>query len=113
MDTTVQDFLAESRFNKSADLSDIDGQQTFHVTYADFGYRNEPNPDEEHVLLFSGPMMASRFILVSKHEIAKSYGIRIIAIDRPGFGGTEAVEIGKRIDITRGKSFPSTSRLSS
>lgn len=108
MDTAAQDYLADPRFNRSVELAGINGQQAFQITYADFGYRNELNPDEERVLLFFGPMFASRFIHVAKDEMAKRHGIRIISIDRPAIGGTQAVEVGKRLDVTKGGYFLSS-----
>lgn len=76
---------------------------TLKVTYADSGYRNEQAPEEEHVLLFYGPMMATRWMSASKHTLAKKHKVRIIQIDRPGFGGTDEVDVADRISVCRGE----------
>lgn len=103
MATAIEEFVADSRFSQSLELHGIDGRDVFRVAYADFGYRNVANPEEERVLLYFAPMLGSRFIYVAKDEMAKSHGVRVICIDRPGFGATDAIDVAKRIDVTRGE----------
>lgn len=103
MTTAIDEFVADARFSQSLELRGIAGRDVFRVAYADFGYRNEANPDEERVLLYFAPMLGSRFIYVAKDQMAKTHGVRVICIDRPGFGATNAVDVSKRIDVTRGE----------
>ncbi|KFA65019.1 hypothetical protein S40285_05627 [Stachybotrys chlorohalonatus IBT 40285] len=98
MDT--QAFLESPCFNRIVDLDGIEGSSSYRVQYADYGYRNEASEDEK-VLLFLGPMFASRMVHVAKNDFAERHKVRIIAIDRPGFGGTDAVGTSKRLDVTR------------
>lgn len=100
MDT--QAFLESPCFNRIVDLDGIEGSSSYRVQYADYGYRNEASEDEK-VLLFLGPMFASRMVHVAKNDFAERHKVRIIAIDRPGFGGTDAVGTSKRLDVTRGE----------
>jgi hypothetical protein len=108
--TDVDAFVDDPRFNQKFDLLPSQGSSrdyTIKVTYADYGYRNEAHPEEETVLLWFGPMMASRLIGILRDKTARREKIRIISIDRPGMGGTDAVSGESRIRICRGVSaFP-------
>lgn len=77
----------------------------FHITYADYGHRDEQHPETETVLLFFGPLGGSRWIHVAKDAVAKRRRIRIIHPDRPGFGGTDAVDMKHRIQTWSGALF--------
>ncbi|OKL62453.1 hypothetical protein UA08_02901 [Talaromyces atroroseus] len=100
MATEVDAFVDDPRFNQNFELLSSLGS-TIKVTYADYGYRNEAHPEEETVLLWFGPMMASRLIGILRDKAARQDKIRIIAIDRPGMGGTDAVPGESRIRICR------------
>jgi pimeloyl-ACP methyl ester carboxylesterase len=110
-------YLDDPRFSQSFELpaGSLPHRQTpFKVTYADFGYRNEAtrsegqhedeNGDgEERVLLLFPGMMASRWLQTTKDKLAKQHKIRVVAPDRPGFGGTDAVSVDQRLDVWRSK----------
>ncbi|KAM0425472.1 hypothetical protein ACHAPT_009261 [Fusarium lateritium] len=100
---SIDGFLQDPRFHRSFSFpaSPEDGQTTLQVKYADFGYRNEANPQEENVLLFFPPLMGSRLLHITKDDLAKRHKIRFISIDRPGIGGTSEVELEKRVSISR------------
>jgi hypothetical protein len=105
--TDTDAFVNDPRFNQKFDLLPSQGSNRDHtikVTYADYGYRNEAHPEEETVLLWFSPMMASRWIGILRDERARREKIRIISIDRPGMGGTDAVSGESRIRICRGMS---------
>ncbi|KAI9150580.1 hypothetical protein HJFPF1_10354 [Paramyrothecium foliicola] len=95
----AQAFLRDPRFNRSVELQ-IGGQRSLHVKYADFGYQNEASGGD-NVLLFLGPMFGSRMLHVFKDDLAKQHQVRFICIDRPGFGGTDAVGIAERLEVSR------------
>ncbi|KAI0203181.1 hypothetical protein F4808DRAFT_54893 [Astrocystis sublimbata] len=87
--------LDDERFNQSFTLPvDTNRPQELKVTYADFGHRNN-----EHVLLFCGPLLGSRYVLATKDKLARRLGVRIISPDRPGFGGTTDAEPADRIRV--------------
>lgn len=108
-DTTDEDaFVDDPRFHQEFDLlpSPESGRDyTIKVTYADYGYRNEAHPEEETVLLWFGPMMASRLVGILRDKMARREKIRVISFDRPGMGGTDAVPGESRIRICRGVSL--------
>ncbi|KAF5009054.1 hypothetical protein FDECE_4706 [Fusarium decemcellulare] len=101
----LEGFLQDPRFNRIFTLpaDPASNRAAIDVKYTDFGYRNETNPNEENVLLFFAPLMASRMLHVAKDGVAKRHKVRIISLDRPGLGGTSDVELERRIPICRGK----------
>ncbi|KAI1012001.1 hypothetical protein LB503_004371 [Fusarium chuoi] len=96
-------FLKDPRFSQTfklpADLSDDHGD--LQVKYSDYGYHNAA---DENVLLFFAPLCASRIFHCAKDELAKKYRVRIVVMDRPGFGGTDPVKLEKRPAMCRSKS---------
>jgi hypothetical protein len=99
-----QTFLTDPRFSQTfhlpPDPSD-DRTTAIQVKYADYGYQNLSNPEEENVLLFFAPLCASRIIHCTKDELAKKHRVRIVVMDRPGFGGTDPVKLEKRTVLCR------------
>jgi hypothetical protein len=98
-------FLKDPRFSQTfqlpADPSDDHG--TLQVKYADYGYHSPTSPEDEHVLLFFAPLCASRIFHCAKDELAKKYRVRIVVMDRPGFGGTDAVKLEERPVLCRSR----------
>ncbi len=72
------------------------------ITYADYGYRNEENPEAENVFLFFPPLLGSRWMHTAKDGIAKRFKVRIINVERPGYGGTDEVEVQDRLRVWQG-----------
>lgn len=77
--------------------------EPFKVTYADYGYRDESRPGQESVLLFFPPLMGSRLLHIAKDALAKRHRIRVISLDRPGFGGTGPAEAQDRLALWSGQ----------
>lgn len=101
--------LDDPRFNRFFELPANPGagrDTPFKVKYTDYGYRNEAHPDQENVLLFFPPLMASRLLQVTKDELAKKHKIRIISLDRPGIGGTDPASPDKRLALWQGEFCP-------
>lgn len=104
--TSLDDYLADPRFSRTFELPPDHSSNrpgSFTIKYADYGYRNEVHPEQENVLLFFGSLMGSRLAHVAKDEIAKNHKIRIINPDRPGIGGTDAVDEKHRMELWLGK----------
>ena len=102
---SVTDFVNDPRFSRTFELpADPDSGRTrpFKVVYADYGYRNEADPEQENVLLFFGPLMASRLMHIAKDELAKKHKIRILNPDRPGIGGTDFASVQDRMNVWLG-----------
>lgn len=94
------DMTNDPRFNQIFEYKD--GTHPFKISYADYGYRNEAHPEEEHVLLFFCPLMGSRFLHIAKDDVAKKHKVRIINPDRPGFGGSDAIDTKQRMSLWLG-----------
>ncbi|KXJ96209.1 hypothetical protein Micbo1qcDRAFT_231293 [Microdochium bolleyi] len=89
---SVAEYLQDTRFDQTYTLSpDADHPEPFAVTYSDFGFRHPDGPRHDNVVLFCAPLFASRYVPITKDKLAKKHKLRIIAIDRPGFGGTTPV----------------------
>lgn len=63
------------------------------VSYSDVGSSDPDAP----VLLWASGMFGGRFTGVELLDLAEAHGIRLLAVDRPGIGGSEAVPIDQRI----------------
>ncbi|KAK0738876.1 hypothetical protein B0T18DRAFT_333978 [Schizothecium vesticola] len=101
---SIQTFLDHPFFNRTFILppNPLTGRTTpFKASYCDYGYHNPSDPSRERVLLHFGPLMATRLLHVAKHFVAARHHIRIIDIDRPGFGGTDAIPTAERMAIWR------------
>lgn len=106
---SLQTFLDHPFFNRTFVLppNPLTGRTTpFKVSYCDYGYHNPSDPSRERVLLRFGPLMATRLLHVTHHFVAARHHIRIIDIDRPGFGGTDDIPTVERIAIWRGTPCP-------
>ncbi|KAK1828788.1 hypothetical protein QBC39DRAFT_264485 [Podospora conica] len=102
--TSIQTFLGHPFFNRTFTLppNPLTGRTApFSVSYCDYGYHNPADPSRERILLHFGPLMASRLLHVAKHFIAAHHHIRVIDIDRPGFGGTDSIPTAQRMAIWR------------
>ncbi|KAJ9099908.1 hypothetical protein QFC21_003913 [Naganishia friedmannii] len=64
------------------------------VTYMDAG-----DPDGVP-LLFVLPSGCTRWVGIQLEPLARRYGVRLIALDRPGCGGTQWVDLAERIDTS-------------
>lgn len=104
---TNADFLNDPRFNQTFEyIPPGSTAGPFKIKYADYGYRNEAHPEQERIMLFSGPLMGSRLVLSTKDALAIKHKIRIISTDRPGMGGTDAVAPKDRLTVWRGTVRP-------
>ncbi|ETS74124.1 hypothetical protein PFICI_13990 [Pestalotiopsis fici W106-1] len=92
-------YLDDPRFSQSFTIPPGPNRsEPLTVTYSDFGYRNPDQPEREHVLLFCGPLMCTRFLHAAKDKLAKKYHVRIIHPDRPGIGGTTKADSQYRLE---------------
>ena len=107
--TDLAGYVADPRFSRTLELptDPASGRdRPFTIKYADFGYRNEESPEQENVVLFFSPLMGSRLLQVAKDDLAKKHKVRIINPDRPGIGGTDAVDVKDSMRVWRGASKP-------
>jgi pimeloyl-ACP methyl ester carboxylesterase len=100
--TTASTYLDDPRFNREFILPACQAHQDgspLRITYADYGYHG----GDGNTYVFFGPLLGSRLLHVSQDDIAKKHKIRVLAVDRPGIGGTEPVNPDCRIRIWRGE----------
>ncbi|KAG6020956.1 hypothetical protein E4U41_002671 [Claviceps citrina] len=102
LDAYVRDPRFTQVFDFSPDESQARPGRPFRVTYADYGYRNQAQPELEHVLLFFAPLLGSRMLYVALDGLAKRHNVRIINPDRPGFGETTDARAEERLSFWRG-----------
>ncbi|KAH9877319.1 hypothetical protein IAQ61_002683 [Plenodomus lingam] len=72
--------------------------KSYRTSYADFG-----DVESNAVILFCGALMGTRFCYSPLDQLAKAYNVRILHPDRPGIGGSDSVELDKRIQIWLGR----------
>ncbi|PLB45836.1 hypothetical protein P170DRAFT_478771 [Aspergillus steynii IBT 23096] len=78
-------YISDSRFHRLFKH----GELTF--TYADVGV-----PSDTTILFMPG-MFASRYLAVWMHAIAKTVGVRVLVVDRPGMGSSTPVPLEQRV----------------
>lgn len=97
----VIEFLCDSRFHRTFVLPpnpNNDRLKSYRTSYADFG-----DVESNAVILFCGALMGTRFCYSPLDQLAKAYNVRILHPDRPGIGGSDSVELDKRIQIWLGR----------
>ncbi len=101
---SADDFLNDPRFSRTLTLPTDPSHgrpDPFTIKYADYGYHNPADPDQERVLLFFSPLMGSRLLHICKDDLARKHRIRIINPDRPGIGGTDGAPAQDRLALWR------------
>lgn len=96
----VLEFLCDLRFHKRFTLPsnpETSRAKPYRVSYADYG-----DQDSDAVVLFCGALMGTRFCYSPLDQLAKACNVRIIHPDRPGIGGSDAVELEQRIQTWLG-----------
>ena len=94
------EFLCHVRFHSTFVLPpnpETARDQPYRVSYADFG-----DPTSNAVVLFCGAMMGMRLSYSVLDQLARAYNVRIIHPDRPGVGGSDPVDLDKRIQTWLG-----------
>jgi hypothetical protein len=97
----VLEFLSDRRFHRSYVLPPNleTGRELAHrFSYADFG-----DPSSNAVVFFCGALMGTRFCYSPMDQLANAYNVRILHVDRPGIGGSDPIELEKRIQIWLGQ----------
>ena len=96
----VLEFICDSKFHKSFVLpahTEAGRHKPYRTTYADFGDVNS-----NAVVLFCGALFGSRLCYSPIDQLARKHHVRIIHPDRPGVGGSDAIEPEKRIQTWLG-----------
>ncbi|KAF2819063.1 hypothetical protein CC86DRAFT_398971 [Ophiobolus disseminans] len=93
----VLEFLSARRFHQSYVLPpniETGREYPHRFSYADFG-----DPRSNAVVFFCGALMGTRFCYSPLDQLANVYNVRIIHVDRPGIGGSDPIELEKRVQI--------------
>lgn len=88
----VCDIRLHRSFVLPADVSKA-RPKPLRFSYSDVGSSDSDAP----VLLWASGMFGGRFTGIELVDLANAHGIRLISIDRPGIGGSEAVPIIQRV----------------
>jgi pimeloyl-ACP methyl ester carboxylesterase len=84
----------------------IGRNRTIRVSYSDVGYDSRGSGQEEAgagdkedvpVVLIAPGMFGGRYQAFAVDDLCKKYRVRCLAIDRPGIGGTDPVNLDQRI----------------
>jgi hypothetical protein len=97
------EFLSDRRFHQSYVLPpnpETGRHQAQRFSYADFG-----DSKSNAVVFFCGALMGTRLCCSHLDRLAFANNVRIIHVDRPGIGGSDPVDLEKRIEIWLGQSF--------
>ncbi|CAN9141428.1 unnamed protein product [Alternaria alternata] len=89
------EFICDRRFHRSFVVPanpESNTSKPYHVSYSDFG-----DADSKAIVLFCGALFGQRLCYAPLDQLAKAHHVRIIHPDRPGVGGSEAVEPEKRV----------------
>ncbi|KAF1842098.1 uncharacterized protein K460DRAFT_409525 [Cucurbitaria berberidis CBS 394.84] len=89
------EFLCDIRFHKKFVLPpnpETGRNKPYRVSYSDYG-----DSTSNAVVLFCGALMGTRLSYATLDQLARAYNVRIIHPDRPGIGGSDAVDLEKRI----------------
>ncbi|KEQ75219.1 hypothetical protein M436DRAFT_25653, partial [Aureobasidium namibiae CBS 147.97] len=87
-------FCSNINYHRSLQIPASLSHERLRVTYATTtNFEDETLP----VVLFCHPMGAARYLIFGFEELATKEGVRVVIIDRPGFGGTTAVALDKRV----------------
>ncbi|KAK4446575.1 hypothetical protein QBC34DRAFT_450777 [Podospora aff. communis PSN243] len=93
------EFLSLPQFNQTFTLQPTPENGLtgpFTLSYASIG-----DSSSQNVLLFFAPLMGSRLLHTPKHALASKLNLHILAVDRPGVGGTSPAAAPLRLGIMR------------
>lgn len=107
--TRATELACDIRLHKSFQLPpnhSIGRTTTIRVSYSDVGYSESKSTpgkpdhvesDDIPVVLFAGGMFGGRYQAFSVDDLCKKHRVRFLAIDRPGIGGTDMVNLSQRV----------------
>ncbi|OAA68847.1 alpha/beta hydrolase fold-1 [Cordyceps fumosorosea ARSEF 2679] len=93
-------YISQTSFHKKFTIPATSSHGELTFSYSDVGATPEEQTDAAQVpvVLFHPGLFASRYVGVSLHALATHLGIRVLTVDRPGFGSSTAVPVEKRVD---------------
>ncbi|KAK0107572.1 hypothetical protein ONS96_003378 [Cadophora gregata f. sp. sojae] len=88
--------ISQRKFHRLFTLPATNNHETLKVSY---GFAGPEIEADAPTILYCGGMFATRYLGVTQDWIATQKGVRILMIDRPGFGGSTPVPISQRLSI--------------
>lgn len=88
-------FAAASRFHHCLEFESRTTQKLLRVTYATVGCQDSDSP----TILFAGGLYGGRWNGLWIDHLCHQKNVRVVIIDRPGFGGSTAVALDQRIPV--------------
>ncbi|PWY88137.1 hypothetical protein BO94DRAFT_64956 [Aspergillus sclerotioniger CBS 115572] len=97
--THVLEFAAEKRFHQRLVLPATADHGPLAISYADIGPKVKKNGKPTPTILLIQGMGGSRLWCYHKDHLANKLRVRMLAIDRPGIGGSTPIPAAKRVTI--------------
>ncbi|KAL2070844.1 hypothetical protein VTL71DRAFT_13870 [Oculimacula yallundae] len=92
----AMNIISHRKFHRIFTLPATSTHGPLKVTY---GVAGPDIGEDAPTILYVGGMFGSRYLAVIQNHFASQKGVRILMIDRPGFGGSTPVKIPQRIPI--------------
>ncbi|OAQ99892.1 hypothetical protein LLEC1_02381 [Akanthomyces lecanii] len=94
-------YISRDSFHKKFTVPATASHGALAFSYSDVGVSPEEQTGttQAPVVVFHPGLFASRYVGVNLHALAKHLGIRVLTVDRPGFGTSTTVPVEKRVDI--------------
>ncbi|CZT00370.1 uncharacterized protein RAG0_08419 [Rhynchosporium agropyri] len=89
-------FLSQRKFHQIFTLPATKTHEQLKVTY---GIAGPDFEEDAPTILYCGGMFGTRYLATTQDWFATQKGVRILMIDRPGFGGSTSVKVTQRIPI--------------
>ncbi|KAH7354775.1 Alpha/Beta hydrolase protein [Rhexocercosporidium sp. MPI-PUGE-AT-0058] len=89
-------FISQRKFHRLFTLPATNSHDVLKVTY---GIAGPDIGEDAPTILYIGGMFGTRYLAVTQDWFATQKGVRILMIDKPGFGGSTPVPVSQRIPI--------------
>ncbi|KAH9214438.1 Alpha/Beta hydrolase protein [Leptodontidium sp. 2 PMI_412] len=88
--------ISRRKFHRLFTLPATSTHESLKVTY---GIAGPDIGEDAPTILYVGGMFGTRYLAITQDWLATQKGVRILMIDRPGFGGSTAIQVSQRIPI--------------
>ncbi|PVH84234.1 hypothetical protein DL98DRAFT_512624 [Cadophora sp. DSE1049] len=88
--------ISQRKFHR---LFTVPATSTHEALKVSYGFAGPDIEEDAPTVLYCGGMFGTRYLGVTQDWIATQKGVRILMIDRPGFGGSTPVPISQRLSI--------------
>ncbi|KAL1306060.1 hypothetical protein AAFC00_004186 [Neodothiora populina] len=93
------EYVCSTSFHQSLVIPPTDLHDApLRVTYSTTTDFNDGSSTTVPTILYCSPMAGSRYMVLELDHAARKAGVRVIFVDRPGFGGSTPVPLKHRVD---------------